>query len=150
ELDIHGFTLVGKADRMDRDATGGLVVVDYKTGAPPTTPQVETGLAPQLALEAAMAKRGAFPGVAAGAPLAGLLYVQLSGGRTPGQEKPVKLDAEEAASNAYEGLAKLIHKFADEKTPYLSRPRPMFESRFGDYDHLARVQEWSAGGEDGE
>jgi ATP-dependent helicase/nuclease subunit B len=43
----------------------------------------------------------------------------------------------------------MLDQFADEKTPYLSRPMPQFASRFGDYDHLARVKEWSgAGGED--
>ena len=40
------------------------------------------------------------------------------------------------------GLIRLLHKFEDPATPYLSQPRPMFLGRFGDYDHLARVKEW--------
>jgi ATP-dependent helicase/nuclease subunit B len=44
-------------------------------------------------------------------------------------------------------LQKRVTDFDDENTPYLSRPIPMFSSRFGDYDHLARVKEWMAGDE---
>ena len=36
------------------------------------------------------------------------------------------------------------------KTPYRSLVSPMWKTRYGDYDHLARVKEWSAGGEDEE
>jgi len=153
-LEIEGlygpFTLTCQADRIDRDLSGGLTIIDYKTGQPPTTPQVDSGLTPQLPLEAAIAKGGGFKGLSGNATIAGLLYLRLSGGRVAGEQKPIKLDGEEATQDAYEGLVKLIDKYADEKTPYLSRPRPMFQSRFGDYDHLARVKEWSAGGEGSE
>ncbi|HEY9080563.1 double-strand break repair protein AddB [Magnetovibrio sp.] len=148
-MDVDGlngtFTLTCKADRIDRDGAGGLVIVDYKTGLPPTTKQVESGLTPQLPLEAAIAKSGGFEGLISNAPIAGLLYLRLSGGRVAGETKPINLDAEQATQEAYEGLVKLVHKYDDEHTPYLSRPRPMFESRFGDFDHLARVKEWSGG-----
>ena len=40
----------------------------------------------------------------------------------------------------------LLDAFAREETPYLSRPFPKFAPRFSDYDHLARVKEWSATG----
>jgi ATP-dependent helicase/nuclease subunit B len=45
-------------------------------------------------------------------------------------------------------LRKLLSQFRDEKTPYLSRPFVAFRKEEGDYDHLARVREWSRGGED--
>ena len=35
---------------------------------------------------------------------------------------------------------------ATEATGYMARPFPKFASRFGAYDHLARVKEWSATG----
>ena len=42
----------------------------------------------------------------------------------------------------------LAAKFADETTPYRSLVHPMWSTRYGDYDHLARVKEWSlTGGE---
>ena len=50
-------------------------------------------------------------------------------------------------------LAKLkgiIARFEDEATPYRSLVSPMWKTRYGDYDHLARVKEWSAGAEDEE
>jgi ATP-dependent helicase/nuclease subunit B len=40
----------------------------------------------------------------------------------------------------------LLDAFACADTPYLSRPFPKFVPRFSDYDHLARVKEWSATG----
>lgn len=149
QTELDGFTLTAKADRMDVDVSGGLVIMDYKTGQAPTTKQVACGLTPQLPLEGLIAQRGGFPGVAKEHPVANLVYVRLTGGRAPGKEKPVKLDGVEAVQAAFEGLTKLIHKFNQEDTPYLSRPRAQFLSRFGDFDHLGRVKEWSGEGEGG-
>ncbi len=36
--------------------------------------------------------------------------------------------------------------FRDEATGYPARPFPKYAARFGRYDHLARVREWSATG----
>lgn len=138
------FILSARADRIDSDATGGLIIIDYKTGVLPTAPMVESGLSPQLALEAVMAKKGAFKDIKKGKNISGLLYLQLSGGLEAGVEKLLKLEPEEVAASALAGLTKLIHKYENEKTPYLSRPRPMWLSRFASYDHLARVKEWAS------
>ena len=46
-----------------------------------------------------------------------------------------------------EALAKLtalLTRFEDESEPYRSLVHPMWKARYGDYDHLARVKEWSA------
>ena len=59
-------------------------------------------------------------------------------------------DAAAVAAHAFEGLTNRIAAFDREETPYLSRLRPMFEGREGDYDHLARVREWSSGTGEGE
>lgn len=138
------FTLTARADRIDRRADVGLAIIDYKTGQPPSDKQIAAGLTPQLPLEAAIALAGAFKDVAVGLgePVAQLMYMRLSGGRQPGQERAVKLDVEETVEKTMDGLRRLLVKFDAPSTPYLSRPRPMFESRFGDYDHLARVKEW--------
>jgi putative ABC transport system permease protein len=52
---------------------------------------------------------------------------------------------------AQESLARLkalIDRFEHEKTPYASLLHPMFTGRrYGDYDHLARVREWSVSAE---
>jgi ATP-dependent helicase/nuclease subunit B len=61
------------------------------------------------------------------------------------------MESEEAAIKALEGLATLINRFDDPAQPYASRTAPQFVKTYAsDYDHLARVFEWSASGEDGE
>ena len=59
-LGARVFTLSARADRIERRADGRYAILDYKTGAPPTEPQVRTGLAPQLTLEAAILRGGGF------------------------------------------------------------------------------------------
>lgn len=143
------FELRARADRMDRMPDGSLAVIDYKTGQPPTAPQVESWLVPQLSLEAAMAAAGVFPGLDA-APVNELIYLRLSGGRVAGEVKRLKLDVDDVATKAVARLRGYVASFNKIETPYRSRPRPMYKSRFGDYDHLARVREWtSADGDDG-
>ncbi len=135
------FTLKARADRIDARTGEGLAIIDYKTGQPPTDPQVAAGLTPQLPLEAAIAKAGGFANVK-DHTVTDLMYMRLSGGRYPGQEIAVKLDLETTVVDAVNGLTRLIQKYQDPNTPYLSQPRPMFTSRFGYYDHLARLREW--------
>ena len=46
-------------------------------------------------------------------------------------------------------LKDLLAAFADAEQPYHPIPRPKWRLRYGKYDHLARIAEWSAiGGED--
>jgi ATP-dependent helicase/nuclease subunit B len=48
-------------------------------------------------------------------------------------------------------LRELVTKFAIADTPYVSFWRPKWVGRtYGDYDHLARVREWSATGGEAE
>ena len=61
------FVLNGRADRLERHADGRLSVIDYKTGAcRPKPRRSRSGRQPQLPLEAAMVRAGAFEGVARG------------------------------------------------------------------------------------
>lgn len=142
------FELRARADRIDRNAEGGLVLIDYKTGSVPTHKQMVSGLTPQLTLEAAMAAGGGFNDVK-NADVTDLVYMKLSGGREPGRETGVSKDVDTLAADAIQGLKDRVAQFDDEKTPYLSRPVPMFARRFGDYDHLARVKEWMAVDDEG-
>ena len=49
------------------------------------------------------------------------------------------------------GYAAMIRRFDDPAQPYLSRSAPQFvKKHMSDYDHLARVFEWSTSGEEGE
>ena len=143
------FTLTVRADRIECLADGRYAILDYKTGAPPTEPQVRTGLSPQLTLEAAILRKGGFNGIAAGASVAELLYVRLRGGAEPGEEKPINVKEgtpDEHADHALAELAKVLQQFADPQKPYYSLLHPMWKNHYGTYDHLARVQEWSLTG----
>jgi len=146
------FTLTAKADRIDRGAAGGLVLVDYKTGGVPRLEEVRQGFAPQLPLEAAIAEAGGFDGIAAEA-VSALEYWRLSGGDPPGEAFPLARSAEELrrlVEDALAGLCRLIAGFDDPCTPYRAVPRPERAPRHSDYGHLARVKEWSIAGEGGE
>lgn len=64
EVEIRGITIFGKADRIDRLENGGLAIVDYKTGGPPSGKQVKAGFALQLGTIGLMAERGGFANIA--------------------------------------------------------------------------------------
>ena len=60
---------------------------------------------------------------------------------------PAELDADALAVKARELLHSLVARYEDPSTPYVSwKLRERVTDR-SDYDHLARVLEWSAGGE---
>ena len=141
------FTLTGRADRIEQLRAGGLAIVDFKTGAVPTAKQTAAHYSPQLPLEAAMAARGGFPDVPA-EEAAALVYVRLG---TAELKEVSAVDRDETAlglaASTLERLEGLVAAFENPSRGYASLARPMFRGRFGDYDHLARVKEWSTGGE---
>ncbi|SME94157.1 ATP-dependent helicase/nuclease subunit B [Tistlia consotensis] len=147
-IGAEGFRLTARADRIERRRDGGLVLIDYKTGQAPTARQMESGLKPQLPLEAALLARGAFPDLPAALPVE-LAVWRLGGGDPAGEIKAHSGKVDLYAERAWSGLEELVRAFADPGTPYHARPRGgSWLPQYGDYDHLARVKEWSsAGGE---
>ena len=143
------FVLTAKADRIDTLADGTLAIIDYKTGTLPAPKDLAAGLAPQLPLEAAIAREGGFAQVPA-RPASALEYWRLTGGNPPGECKPIANEDDELVDRSLTGLACLIAAFDQPDTAYLAQPRPAASPRFSDYAHLARVREWSAGGDDGD
>ena len=145
------FRAMATADRIDRLHGGGLAVIDYKTGSVPQSGDIERGFSPQLPIEGMIAADGGFDGVAA-EPVVELTYWRLSGLAQAGEVKPAVKTAEAVdalITDLRDGLAAFVAAFDDRAMPYRSRPRPEFAPRYSDYDHLARVREWSAGpGED--
>lgn len=138
------FVLHGRADRIDELPGGEGVVIDYKTGRPPTNKQVETLLAPQLPLEAAMLTDGKFAEIAALTPV-DLIYIQLGGGNPAGKIITIG-NACTLTGKAMEHLSARIAQFDDALYPYLPRVTPVSNNAEGDYDHLARVREWQLSG----
>ena len=143
------FTLYGRADRIDRLRAGGATIIDYKTGAPPSNAQVQKHLAPQLPLEGAMLASGGFKEIGPLAP-AELIYVRVSGAAEPGKYCYIDGDAAVLARDAAGRLSQRIAQFDDKHTGYESRVAPFRSDIAGDYDHLARVREWSVTGWSGE
>lgn len=144
------FTLTARADRIDV-ASDGIVITDYKTGTIPKDKHVREGRSPQLTLEAAIQFKGeGFALCDKASPVRALRYIQASGGTPPGEEHVVAVgNVSDAAEQAYRGLEKLVAEFDRQETPYQALRRPSFDYRFDDFDHLARVGEWSVGDGDG-
>jgi ATP-dependent helicase/nuclease subunit B len=145
------FRLAARADRIERLTNGQYAILDYKTGEARSEKQVRTGLAPQLTLEAAILRKGGFPKISAGGSVAELVYVTLKGGEPAGEPKLIKFEEgtpDSQAEHALQRFTSLITRFENDKQPYCSLVHPMWKTRYGDYDHLARVKEWSATGGD--
>ncbi|HEX9168602.1 MAG TPA: double-strand break repair protein AddB, partial [Roseiarcus sp.] len=145
------FRLSARADRIDLLRSGRARLIDYKSGKVPGANEVKVGFAPQLTLEAAILRRGGFQGLPA-LETEEAIYLKL-GGSKGGEDMPAGGKEEKniaaLAEKHFAELTLLLEQFAREETPYLSRPFPKFASRYSDYDHLARVKEWStAGGDD--
>jgi ATP-dependent helicase/nuclease subunit B len=137
------FKLTAIADRIDTLGHGGLAIIDYKTGAPPSAKQVETEFEPQLPLEAAIINHGAFEGLPA-AKVEQLSYYKLSGGREAGKIHHLRFDVEDVSEKTWLGFKGLIKEYDNPDKPYLSHTRPVKQNDYGDYDHLARVKEWKS------
>jgi ATP-dependent helicase/nuclease subunit B len=146
-----GFTLTGRADRIERRGDGSVFIMDYKTGNPPSPKQVEYGSAPQLPLEAVMAEAGAF-----GADLQGevteLAFWKLSGRHVKGEDKPLFAGRPEQLRGVIDGAAanlpKLFARYADAATPFLASPHPGRSTYEDVYKGMSRRGEWGGDGGD--
>lgn len=147
------FTVTAKADRIEAGPGPVGRILDYKTGSPPSPDQVETGFSPQLTLSGAILAGGGFRDLGPLRPEE-LAYVQITGRRPAGRitsALPGSLDPVTASAEALEGLKSVIARFDDPKQSYASRTAPAKVKLYAsDYDHLARVREWSAVGSGGE
>jgi ATP-dependent helicase/nuclease subunit B len=157
--DGRHFTLSARADRIERRADRTFAIVDYKTGAPPSGKQVRLGLSPQLTLEAAILRRGGFEdgfkSFSAPLSVSELVYVRLNGNNPPGKATVVDLRIErgdepqlpdDAADEALAKLTALIRRFDNSEQAYTSLDLAMWSNRYGTYDDLARIKEWSVAG----
>jgi ATP-dependent helicase/nuclease subunit B len=143
------FALRARADRIEKLSADAYAILDYKTGQIPTEKQVHTGISPQLTLEAAILRQGGFADLPP-APVTELIYVSLKGGEIVGAARSIRSsDAEtDYVDRALQSLQNVVCRFEDEQQPYLPLVLPTWKGRYGRYDHLARVKEWSAGGEE--
>ncbi|MDP9839280.1 ATP-dependent helicase/nuclease subunit B [Neorhizobium huautlense] len=149
-----GIRLTGIADRIDIKGSGRADIIDYKTGLSPSVNQARSLLDPQLALEAAALLAGGFKNMPALTPEE-LTYVRLRPGDRFATDTVNNEYAKESAriqpksaidlaNESREQLAGLVNLLRSGKAGFSSRLVPMMQSAYdGDYDHLARVAEWS-------
>ena len=121
------FHLRGRADRIDLRRDGMVDILDFKTGTPPSANQVIVGFSPQLGLEAAMAKAGAFGPDFAGRAVANLAWIGLS---QVDRGKPLKTavakdyTADGVGERTIAQFEALLRLFENPDHPYISRARP--------------------------
>jgi ATP-dependent helicase/nuclease subunit B len=148
---LDGFVLVGKADRIDRRHDGRLEILDFKTGGVPASKDMTAFEAPQLLLEAAMARAGAFPGVAR-LDSAALTYLKIGLGPAALQIKPFRLRDGMDLMTAVDEIVRRLQLHVDtlllrDDLAMTARVRPRVEtgrkSWPGEFDHLARTDEWT-------
>ncbi|MCC6006936.1 MAG: PD-(D/E)XK nuclease family protein, partial [Rhodobacteraceae bacterium] len=134
-------TLVGKADRVDIRPDGALEMYDYKTGAPPTAPQIRH-FDRQLPLLALMAEAGLLGGVPA-RPVVRLAHIAIG---AQAEEKAAADDDEALRAlitGTEAGLMRLLAAYRRPDQGFASRRAVDRQARAGDYDQLARFGEWS-------
>jgi len=152
ELEAINIRLNGVADRIDVTGPNAADIIDYKTGYNPSPAQARALLDPQLALEAAALSAGAFRDAGSLVPQ-DLLYVRLRPGRrfqvdTVNNESSARSDkaksAMDLAEDSIDQLVKFVGLLQSGEKGFTSRLIPAQQFDFGgDYDHLARVSEWS-------
>lgn len=153
-----GFTLTGRADRIDLMTDGTAEIIDFKTGSVPEPKDMKAFDAPQLLLEAAMTAAGKMEGIAP-AEASALTYIKVSLGPNAFNPRDFSLEKNwtlmDAAGEAVRRTSRHVDAFLYHETPMMAQVRPVEKSntrfrRFpGPYEHLARVAEWAlAEGED--
>lgn len=148
-IEFEGVTLTGRFDRVDRDAQGGLIVIDYKTGMPPSPLAIRAGFSFQLGLIGLMVERGGFAGI--GGDVTGFEYWSMAKQGSSGQfgyidspVDPAKRDpiaAEDFVPTAAAGFADAVREWLTGDAPFTAKLHPEY-ARYADYDQLMRRDEW--------
>ncbi|WP_133365180.1 double-strand break repair protein AddB [Qipengyuania sediminis] len=156
EMERQGVRIHGRADRIDRLPDGGLGIVDYKTGKPPSAKQVAQGFALQLGVLGLIAEAGGFPGVV-GNPEAFEYWSLAKSDKSPTgfgfTASPVGklIAAEDFLPLAARKLDHALATYIKGAEPFRARQKPDYPG-YATYDQLMRLAEWlphEGGGEGG-
>ncbi len=148
EIVIAGVTLRGTADRLDRSASGGLAIVDYKAGKPPSAAAVRAGFSLQLGLLGLIAERGGFGDIAGNAD--GFEYWSLAkyGDSFGKVSSPVDPDGKRDLIPTADFTRLAAHNFIAAAENWLTGDAPFTAklapdyAPYADYDQLMRRDEW--------
>jgi ATP-dependent helicase/nuclease subunit B len=145
---ISGIRVHGRIDRIDRQADGKLVVVDYKTGGPPSKGKVNAGYALQLGLAGFLIETDGVKEI--GGEVGGYEYWSLAkkdGGfgyaaapfaKSPRAGEP---DVSTFVSFADAKASEAIGKWILGDAPFTAKLKPDY-AVYADYDQLMRLDEW--------
>ena len=150
---VQGVTVHGQADRLDRLAEGGLAIVDYKTGKPPSAAQFAEGFALQLGVLGVIAEDGGFQ--AASGPAERFEYWSLGKSKdnanpfgfgyieTPVLEgrKRQGIEPERFVPHARAKLDQAIARYILGSAPFTAKENPDYPT-YDTYDQLMRLAEW--------
>ena len=145
ECEAAGVTLRGVADRIDRCADGGLAIVDYKTGKPPSSASVADGFSLQLGLLGLIAEKGGFAGIEGLPAIFEYWSLAKKSGRFGSVDSPVggrsRIDAADFTALAERNFTAAAQKWLTGDEPFTARLHPEY-APYGDYDQLMRLDEW--------
>jgi RecB family exonuclease len=130
------FELTAKADRLDRDPNGKLVVYDYKSGDPPTGKEIKL-FDKQLQLEATIAEAGGFENLEPMA-VSTLQYIGLKG---PDKTQSVSV-SDTLVEDTWLELIQLLRCHFEGHIGYGARLKMKMDKYGSDYDQLSRFGEW--------
>ena len=148
EMRFDDVCVHGRADRIDRLPDGGLAIIDYKTGAPPSPTKVNAGYALQLGVLGLIAEAGGFA-TAPGRPTAyeywslaksdksetGFGYWETPVGRKTGPSE------EEFLPFAAARIREAVSDYIKGAKPFRARENPDYPA-YDTYDQLMRLAEW--------
>ena len=151
-MEVRGIRIHGRADRIDRLGGGGLAIVDYKTGGPPTRSMVKQGYSLQLGVIGLIALADGFENVS-GTPTE-FEYWSLAKDPRRREENGFGYVASPFKTSRADGLEKeeflaVTERFLNEAIddwilgdkPFTARLNPDIGG-FNDYDQLMRLDEW--------
>ncbi|HTJ58116.1 MAG TPA: double-strand break repair protein AddB [Devosiaceae bacterium] len=145
---LGGFLLTGRADRIDEMRSGGLEIIDFKTGGVPSPGAMKDFLAPQMPLEAAMARAGRFEAVPP-ADVGAMSYIKIGLGPEAFVPKAFSLRDGQTAADTADAVLRRLQVLVDallltDRLPMTAQVLPDVGKRYrGEFDHLARTEEWA-------
>lgn len=148
KAEIAGVLLTGKADRIDRLSNGGLGIVDYKTGKPPSARAVAAGFSLQLGLIGAIAERGGFQDIAGRADAFDYWSLAKKNDAFGYIDSPVDPDGKRNKVPTRDFVAIAVSQFSQAASnwltgnaPFTAKLNPQY-APYAEYDQLMRLDEW--------
>ena len=148
DIEVAGVRLSGRYDRIDRLPGGGVGVIDYKTGKPPSSAAVREGFSLQLGLLGLIAERGGFDGVRGTAGAFEYWSMSKKGQAFGYVESPCDAEGKRDKIVTDRFVALAAHNFAETAgrwltggEPFVAKLHPEY-APYAEYDQLMRRDEW--------